>query len=45
MTDPAAFTSPELRILLRCQEYPEGTFAVKIEAELMMRRAKGEGNA
>jgi hypothetical protein len=36
MTDPAYFTSPELRILLDCQEYPEGAFAMKIEAELMI---------
>jgi hypothetical protein len=31
-----------LRILLHCQEFPEGTLALKIEAELMHRRARGE---
>jgi hypothetical protein len=41
--DPAAFTSRDLRILLGCQEYPEGTLALKIEAELLMRLAHGGG--
>lgn len=45
VADPAEFTSRDLRTLLGCQEYPEGTFALKIEAELLMRRAKGEGDA
>jgi hypothetical protein len=45
MTDPAEFTSRDLRILLAAQEYPEGTFAMKIEAELLMRQARRAGAA
>jgi hypothetical protein len=41
MFDPAGFNTESLRILLNCQEYPEGTMALKIEAELIRRRAEG----
>jgi hypothetical protein len=39
MVDPAGFSTRSLQILLGCQEFPEGTFALKIEAELIRRRA------
>lgn len=45
MFDPADFASRDLEILLVAQAYPEGTMALKIEAELLMRRAKVEGDA
>ena len=39
MVDVDGFSTRSLQILLDCQEYPEGTFALKLEAELIRRRA------
>lgn len=40
MVDVDGFSTRGLSILLGCQEYPEGTFALKIEAELTHRQAR-----
>lgn len=40
MVDVDGFSTRSLEILLGCQEYPEGTFALKIEATLIRRRAE-----
>lgn len=45
VVDVDGFSTHSLEILLRCQEYPEDTFALKIEAELLRRRALGVKDA
>jgi hypothetical protein len=42
VVDVDGFSTDSLRLLLACQEYPEGTLALKIEAELTHRRERGE---